>query len=84
MVALSEYIPGFVKDEYNVKPVNQMSLFISHGEMDQILPYEWRLANHEYFQELGATVTLKRIKKDIQYHYKHNEYMKWIPDSLGK
>jgi phospholipase/carboxylesterase len=41
IVALSGYIPGFVKEEYKLKPVEQQSLFISHGELDNILPYEW-------------------------------------------
>ncbi|GMA62940.1 alpha/beta hydrolase [Alicyclobacillus fastidiosus] len=42
IMALSGYIPGcFVKEEYNIKPINEVSIFISHGEMDQVLPYEW-------------------------------------------
>jgi phospholipase/carboxylesterase len=57
IVALSGYIPAFVKEEYVVKPVDEVSLFISHGEMDQVLPFEWGVANNEYFRQLGAKVT---------------------------
>ncbi|MEC1525018.1 esterase [Neobacillus niacini] len=59
VVALSGYIPAFVKEEYEIKAVNELSVFISHGEMDQVLPYEWGLANNEYFRQLGANVTFK-------------------------
>ncbi|WP_232336812.1 alpha/beta hydrolase [Planococcus lenghuensis] len=41
IVALSGYLPGFVKEEYEIKPVDQQSLFISHGEFDNILPHAW-------------------------------------------
>jgi phospholipase/carboxylesterase len=59
IVALSGYIPAFVKEKYVVKPVDEVSLFISHGEMDQVLPFEWGVANEEYFRELGAKVTFQ-------------------------
>jgi phospholipase/carboxylesterase len=59
IVALSGYIPAFVKEEYKVKPVDEVSVFISHGEMDQVLPFEWGIANEEYFRGLGAEVTFK-------------------------
>ncbi|MCM3691226.1 alpha/beta hydrolase [Neobacillus niacini] len=57
IVALSGYIPAFVKEEYPIKSVDEVSLFISHGEMDQVLPFEWGVANNEYFRQLGAKVT---------------------------
>lgn len=84
VIALSGYIPQFVKDEYNVKSVSQTSLFISHGEMDQVLPYEWGEVNNEYFQELGANVTFKAYREShtvsLQNYYDFN---KWLLDSLG-
>ncbi|MDQ6598502.1 esterase [Bacillus salipaludis] len=83
IIALSGYIPGFVKEEYDIKPVNDLSLFISHGDMDQVLPYEWGVANDEYFRELGADVTFKT------YHEGHTvslmnqqDFMEWIINSL--
>jgi phospholipase/carboxylesterase len=59
IVALSGYIPAFVKEEYKVKPVDEVSVFISHGEMDQVLPFEWGIANEEYFRGLGAKVAFQ-------------------------
>ena len=63
IVALSGYIPAFVKEEYKVKPVDEVSVFISHGEMDQVLPFEWGIANEEYFRGLGAKVTFQTYRE---------------------
>jgi len=85
IVALSGYIPGFVRDEYNVKSVKHMSLFISHGEMDQVLPFEWGVANNEYFQGLGATVTFKTYQEGHTVSLQnHNDYREWLLDSVEK
>jgi phospholipase/carboxylesterase len=59
VVALSGYIPLFVKEEYPVQPGSQLNVFVSHGEFDQILPYEWGKENVEYFKGLGVPVTFK-------------------------
>lgn len=59
IVALSGYIPAFVKEEYAIQPVNNLNAFISHGELDNVLPYEWGVASKEYFTEQGANVTFK-------------------------
>jgi phospholipase/carboxylesterase len=59
VIALSGYIPQFVKEEYMINTGIQLSLFISHGEYDQVLPYEWGKENVEYFTQLGVPVTFK-------------------------
>ncbi|ALC85648.1 esterase [Bacillus sp. FJAT-22090] len=59
IVALSGYIPSFVKDEYAHQPVNKLNAFISHGEFDNMLPFEWGTASRDYFLEKGASVTFK-------------------------
>jgi phospholipase/carboxylesterase len=57
VVALSGYIPQFVKEEYTINPGKHVSVFISHGEYDQVLPYEWGKESAEYFTELGIPVS---------------------------
>lgn len=57
VVALSGYIPIFVKEEYNINPNKNLAVFISHGEFDQVLPFEWGKENAEYFSKLGIHVT---------------------------
>lgn len=85
VIALSGYIPQFVKDEFNVKSVTQMSLFISHGKMDLVLPYESSEISNEYFQELGANVTFKSYQEGHTVSLQnYNDAIKWLLDSLGK
>ena len=59
IVALSGYIPQFVKEEYMINVGNHLSVFISHGEFDQVLPYEWGKENVDYFTKLGVPITFK-------------------------
>ena len=37
IIALSGYIPAFVKEEYDIQSLDKVSAFISHGENDQVL-----------------------------------------------
>lgn len=59
VVALSGYIPLFVKEEYEINPGQHLAVFISHGEFDQVLPFDWGKENVEYFTKLGIPVTFK-------------------------
>jgi phospholipase/carboxylesterase len=59
VVALSGYIPEFVKEEFKGKSMEKTSLFISHGQLDQVLPYSWSQASKEYFEAAGAAVAFK-------------------------
>lgn len=59
VVALSGYIPLFVKEEYEINPGQNLAVFISHGEFDQVLPFEWGKENVEYFTKLDIPVTFK-------------------------
>ncbi|MEI4771611.1 dienelactone hydrolase family protein [Psychrobacillus sp. FJAT-51614] len=59
VVALSGYIPDFVKKEYSKKPVEHLNMFISHGDYDYVIPSQWGAESKEYFENLGAKVTFK-------------------------
>jgi phospholipase/carboxylesterase len=59
VVALSGYVPDFVKMEYSGQPVDHLNVFISHGEYDYIIPPQWGKESKEYFESLGANVTFK-------------------------
>ena len=83
IIALSGYIPGFVKEEYNVKPINHLAIFISHGEKDQVIPYEWGIANHEYFKQLGAKVTFKTYAEGHTVSIQnYRDFRNWLQKSL--
>ncbi|PLS09549.1 alpha/beta hydrolase [Neobacillus cucumis] len=85
IVALSGYIPAFVKDEYTIQPVDQLAVFISHGEMDQILPYVWGVANEEYFRKLGANVTFRTYPVPHTVSLQNQQdFITWITEQLLK
>lgn len=85
IVALSGYIPAFVKEEYNIKPVDRLSIFISHGEMDQVLPFDWGVANYEYFRKLGANVTFRTYPEGHTVSIEnHQDFIRWISEQIEK
>ena len=57
VVALSGYIPEFVKEEYVKRSVEHMKVFISHGDYDYVIPSQWGAIARNYFEEMGADVT---------------------------
>lgn len=84
IVALSGYIPGFVKDEYDIKPVEELSVFISHGEMDQVLPYEWGKANEAFFKGLGAHVSFWTYMEPHTVSVQNfRDFQQWLIEDLA-
>ena len=83
IVALSGYIPKIVSEDYEIQSVKELSVFISHGEVDQILPYQWGMEAQEYFKTLGADVTFR------SYHESHTvsiqnqqDVIQWIQEKI--
>lgn len=84
VVALSGYIPGFVKEEYKIEPVEQLSLFISHGEYDNVLPYEWGVESKEFFQGLKSNVAFQAYPEGHTVSIENQrDFTKWILDDLN-
>ncbi|WP_028782322.1 alpha/beta hydrolase [Thalassobacillus devorans] len=85
IVALSGYIPAFVKEEYAIQPVDRVSLFISHGEFDNILPYEWGIESYKYYSGLGSQVTFKAYQEGhLVSPVNKQDFTKWLLDDLNK
>ncbi|PFP31143.1 esterase [Bacillus sp. AFS073361] len=85
IIALSGYIPAFVKEEYQIQSVDNLSLFISHGVLDQVLPFDWGLANNEYFSGLGADVTFKTYQEGHTVSMdNHRDFMNWLMEKVEK
>lgn len=57
IVALSGYVPDFVKHEYAKRSVEHTKVFISHGDYDYVIPSQWGADSRDYFKEMGADVT---------------------------
>ena len=85
VVALSGYIPQFVKEEYMTNPGKHLSVFISHGEFDQVLPFEWGKENVDYFTELGVPVTFKSYFEGHTVSEKNlQDFQSWILNDLQR
>ncbi len=60
VVALSGYIPRMVSEEMEMENhVKGLPVFIGHGEIDPIFPWEVAKSNKTYFSERGAELTFK-------------------------
>jgi phospholipase/carboxylesterase len=85
VVALSGYIPQFVKEEYMINPGKQLSVFVSHGEYYQVLPYEWGKENSEYFTKLGVPVTFKSYPEGHAVSEENlRDFQAWILNDIEK
>lgn len=59
IIALNGYVPGFVKTEYKLQPLEQVSVFISHGEQDHIFPLSVGLETEAYFRPLAPRLEFR-------------------------
>ena len=59
VVALSGYLPDFVRDEYRKSAIDHLKIFISHGDYDYIIPPIRGVESKAYFEDAGAEVTFK-------------------------
>lgn len=85
IVALSGYIPGFVKKEYAHTDLSELSLFISHGEFDNILPYEWGEESNEFFNGRGAQVQFQGYPEGHGVSPKNQEdFKQWIAAQVSQ
>lgn len=82
-VALSGYIPQFVKEEYKINTGDKLSVFISHGESDQALPFEWGQDSAAYFSQLGIPVTFQNYPAGHTVTLENfNDFRAWILKDL--
>ncbi|TBL76049.1 alpha/beta hydrolase [Paenibacillus thalictri] len=64
IVALNGYVPDFVKTEYTLKSVENVSIFISHGEHDTVFPIRIGYETAAYFQERAPRMLFKTYPTD--------------------
>lgn len=53
IVALNGYVPAFVKTDYRLRSVEQVSVFISHGEFDRVFPVQIGQETAAFFNTLN-------------------------------
>lgn len=56
VIALSGYVPAFVKQQTALSASSNVNYFISHGQQDPVLPFQWGVEASDYFSSLGANV----------------------------
>src|SRR6478752_356673 len=83
IVALSGYIPKIILEDYEIQPIKHLSVFISHGETDGVLPYEWGVSAQEYFKQKNAEVTFHSYQEGNSVSLQNQQDLKeWIFDHI--
>ena len=79
IVALSGYIPKHVKETYEIKSVQELSIFIAHGELDPVFPLAIGKENYEFFKTRNKSVDYNsyKIGHEISLAEK-NDFIQWL------
>ncbi len=79
IVALNGYIPDFVKTEYSLRGITDVSIFASHGEYDSVFPVRIGHETAAYLQEQTERVTFKLYPTDhgVSEENQH-DLLEWI------
>ncbi|MBP1964265.1 alpha/beta hydrolase [Paenibacillus aceris] len=64
IVALNGYVPEFVKTEYELRSVKDVSVFVSHGEYDSVFPVRIGNETATYFMDQTPRLTFKIYPSD--------------------
>jgi phospholipase/carboxylesterase len=64
IVALNGYVPDFVKTEYALKSIKDVSMFISHGEFDSVFPIRIGHETAAYLENQTTILTFKTYPTD--------------------
>jgi len=84
IVALNGYVPEFVKTEYPLRSVKDVSIFISHGEYDSVFPVRIGHANAAYFQDLAPRLTFNIYPTDHGVSEDNQlEVLNWLKQDAG-
>lgn len=79
IVALSGYVPKYVKDNYLIKSVDEISIFIGHGEIDPIFPLNIGNDNYEFFKVRTELLSFNSYPVDHQISLKEkNDVIAWL------
>ena len=79
IVALSGYIPAHVKEDYAIKSVEELKIFIGHGESDPLFPIRIGKENFEYLKARSKAVVFKTYAMGHQVSLdEKNDFVEWI------
>jgi phospholipase/carboxylesterase len=84
IVALNGYVPDFVKTEYPLKSVREVSVFISHGEFDSIFPIKVGHDTAAYFENQTSRFTFKTYPTDHGVSEENQrDFVHWLKSDAG-
>lgn len=84
IVALNGYVPDFVKTEYPLKSVKDVSVFISHGEFDSVFPIRIGHETAAYFEGKTPHLTFKTYPTDHGVSEENQrEFVNWLNKDAG-
>ncbi|AJS60894.1 alpha/beta hydrolase [Paenibacillus sp. IHBB 10380] len=84
IMALNGYVPEFVKTEYPLQSVQEVSLFISHGEFDSVFPIRIGHETAAYFRSLTPHMTFKTYPIDHGVSVENQrDLLEWIKLDSG-
>ncbi|WP_274363667.1 alpha/beta hydrolase [Paenibacillus thermotolerans] len=84
IVALNGYIPDFVKTEYPLRSVKDVSVFVSHGQFDSVFPVRIGRETAAYFQNQTQRLTFKMYPTDhgVSEENQH-DVLNWLKRDAG-
>lgn len=78
-VACTGYIPYFVKNEYEIQPMNKVNLYISHGTFDSKFPLEIGNSNAEFFRDRAGSLHYKVFETGHEIISENEQdYVSWL------
>lgn len=84
IVALNGYVPEFVKTEYPLKSVKDVSVFISHGEFDSVFPIRIGHETAAYFENQTSRLTFKTYPTDHGVSEDNQrDFVNWLKSDAG-
>ena len=84
IIALSGYIPAFVKEEYDIQSMDQVAAFISHGENDQVFPFKWGIDAEAFYKQHGAVSTFSAYSEGHTVsNENYSDFTEWFNKNMA-
>ncbi|MBO9598003.1 MAG: dienelactone hydrolase family protein [Cohnella sp.] len=84
IVALNGYVPEFVKTEYSLRSLQEVSIFISHGEFDSVFPVRIGHETAAYFKDLTPRLTFNLYPSDHGVtEANRQDFVSWLRQDSG-
>ena len=85
IVALNGYVPEFVKTEYVLQSLTDVSVFVSHGEFDSVFPIRIGHETADYFQAVTPHLTFKTYPTDHGVSEQNQlDFLGWLTNDKGE